>query len=164
MYSEGTAVNKSLTRALKLLRKASGGNIPGSETEIKRVEEELAKLQQKYLTDEEKDKIIPIAILPARKSKKVNISSKIKPATIVKVKPASKVSIRDKQTKRSKTQNDSSKQNSIKQQKKATHYLQSEAKASANNTDNSEKIELKPAPHPMDTICGGRNRFSRGCR
>lgn len=48
MYSEGTAVNKSLTLSLKLLRRASRSDRPEIEAEIIRVETELAALQQQY--------------------------------------------------------------------------------------------------------------------
>ena len=50
MYAEGTAVNKSLTLSLKLLRKSSRTGKSGAEPLIAKIENELESLQKKYAT------------------------------------------------------------------------------------------------------------------
>jgi len=142
MYSEGTGVNKSLTRSLKYLHKAAGGNIPGSEAEISRVEAELDLLQKQYISEEEKQNTAPLLIAPAQKV----VVSPPKPIT-------PKVTASTKKPKPKTTQKSLSvAKNTPKTQKKSV--TQAPPKPPA------QEIEA----HPMDSICGGRNRFSRGCR
>ena len=151
MYSDGTGVNKSLTRSLKLLRKAAGGNIPGTDAEIARVEAELAQLQEQYLTEQEKQKVLPIVVLPVKKA----ITSSPTPPKIKtkRIKPTK--TAKKKTTAKTKTV------------KKETKVKKQPIKLVSTKTPVKKappKPEIKVPPHPMDMICGGRNRFSRNCR
>ena len=164
MYSEGTGVNKSLTRSLKLLRKAAGGNIPGADAEIARVEEELNQLQKQYISKEEKAKatvIVPVKKItkqPRKPVKKV-ASPKVKKTAPVNVRKTKKAPVKiTKKTNRAVTKQNTGKQKPL---KKATTQVARPAKV---KTAPAKPEIKKEAEHPMDTICGGRNRFSRGCR
>jgi len=167
MYSEGTGVNKSLTRSLKLLRKAAGGNIPGADAEIARVEDELKQLQNKYITKEEKEKIKPVVVLPVKKPAKAAAkpSIKITPPAIKKTKISSV-----KKTKKTSSKNTKISKKPLKKQTKIKHKAINKTAAPIKTkavyvkpATSKEKIK-KEDEHPMDTICGGRNRFSRACR
>lgn len=169
MYAEGTGVNKSLTRSIKLLRKATAANIPGSESEIIRVENELIELQNQYLKEEEKKAVAPIAVIPARPqaSKAVTKRPAVRQAPARSKKPAPIKPARIQTV-----------------QKPAQPLTKSVTKAGLNKVDKKIKpaatVATKPGPakirknpqpvpvveeaHPMDTICSGRNRFSSGCR
>jgi len=169
MYSEGTGVNKSLTQALILLRKAAGGNIPGSDTEMARVERELADLQQQFLTEEDKKNLKPV--VPPRKPK---IAIKKPNKQIIPQKPVTSTT----QISQSIDRNKQIKQRKLAQQKALTQ--QKKAKASVAQKKEPSQVVAKTVPkimpaekqqtkieedlHPMDTICGGRNRFLQGCR
>lgn len=169
MYSEGTGVNKSLTSSLKLLRKAAAANIPGSESEIIRVEDELNQLQNKYLTQEEK-KTIKKKATPAKKVKPKSTARKpVKQSPPVKkrlvtTRPASNTQTRlkPKPVARIKATN--------KPASKAVTRTRSKA-ATTQPTKTVKKIQPAIPPeqkdeeiHPMDRICGGRNQFLSGCR
>jgi len=172
MYSEGTGVNKSLTRSLELLRKAAGGNIPGSEAEIFRVEAELSQLQQEYLSQEEKERLKPVTILPPPGNS--NISTTIKPEkkselpspTRKKLTPAHPQPSTKKQV--IKTQTVNVKQPVIKktnQSGQKTGQTPKTIQKPVVKEKGNEKTNKHPAnEHPIDTICSGRNRFSSGCR
>jgi len=162
MYSEGTGVNKSLTLALSHLRKAKGGNIPGSEAEIARVEQELAELQGQYITEDEKKKTTPVVIIPVKKA-----PTKITHKSITPVKQSTTATDRRKTVRPKKAQN-------ISKVKKPV-IIKTTAKQTLNKTSGQKKnlpvraktptkVSIKEEAHPMDTICGGRNRFSRNCR
>jgi len=162
MYSEGTAVNKSLTRSLTYLRKAAGGNIPGSEAEIIRVEQELALLQDQYINEKEKKKTASIVVLPVKKLTK----SHVKP-------PLSKTTVNLKKTTHTKKQkkvNPKKPRTTVKKPLKKppitsnTQLAKTTVKKQTLTQKPADKIIIKETPHPIDTICGGRNRFSRGCR
>jgi len=157
MYSEGTGVSKSLTRSLKLLRKAAGGNIPGSETEIARVEHELALLQEKYTAKEEKEKTAPALLPPANKIKKN--TPQIKKAKVISKKPAKQLVSQAKKTP-VKKQNIQKKQLIVKNKKSTKETIK---KVPVIKPVIPEKIKEADL-HPMDIICGGRNRFNRDCR
>ena len=166
MYSEGTGVNKSLTRSLKLLRKAAGGNIPGADAEIARVEEELKQLQNQYITEEEKEKTKAIIVLPVKKPAIKVSSPAIKKTT----------SGRIKQTKKTQTKNTKASKKPLKKQSKVNNKAATKQKTVVKTTKpvKAKAAYVKPVPvkeeikkedeHPMDTICGGRNRFTRACR
>lgn len=188
MYAEGTGVNKSLTRSLKLLRKAAGGNIPGSEAEILRVEAELGKLQEEYLTDEDAVKLAPIAILPKKTPtiKPTVKSAPVRPISTTKRKKNTDntESLTNRQLKEKAQQKQrliQAQQEALKKQttsptlttkttSAATRTAEKKVlKTSAPepvqiNNNQPETAEEKTAEHPMDTICGGMNRFQRGCR
>ena len=132
MYSEGTGVNKSLTRSLLLLRKAAGGNIPGSETEIARVEHELALLQKKYQTKEKKKRLTPVLILPARKKTKTPTLKKVKPSI---KKPAKPLNSKTRKT---------SRKTSVKKQKTIAKQPTNKKKKVAQPVATEEK---KPGEH-----------------
>ena len=159
MYSDGTGVNKSLTRSLKHLRKAAGGNIPGTDAEITRVEAELAQLQEQYLTEQEKKKTLPIVVLPVKKA----ITTTPTPPKVKtkRLKPSKK--IHAKTLKKSKKKTISK----TKKAKKETKIKKQPIKLVSTKTTVKKaapKPETKVPDHPMDMICGGRNRFSRNCR
>ena len=82
MYSAGIGVNKSLTRSLKLLRRAEGKNITGAENEIKRIELELSVLRKEYAEKQAKS-----AILIVKKNKKNTAITAKPPVTTKIVKP-----------------------------------------------------------------------------
>jgi len=170
MYSEGTGVNKSLTRSLKLLRKAAGGNIPGADAEIARVEEELNQLQKQYISKEEKEKAKAAVIVPVKKAapKSRKPVKKVSSPKVKKV-PSTRVS-KTKKTpaKRTKKSNKSVKKQTT-TKNRTTAGKQKALKKSVAAPAKTKMIPVKPEikkeeEHPMDTICGGRNRFSRGCR
>ncbi|MCW8936007.1 MAG: sel1 repeat family protein [Gammaproteobacteria bacterium] len=179
MYSEGTGVNKSLTRSLKLLRKAAGGNIPGADTEIARVEDELNQLQKQYISDKEKDKTKTPVILPVKKSvKKVKApvarpTIKASSPGVKKTNPASTRKTKKTLTKKQLTKTNKTSKKPLKNQSRAQNTRTINKQKTANKTTatvktkavsvNKEKAS-KDNEHPMDTICGGRNRFSRACR
>jgi len=159
MYSEGTGVNKSLTRALKLLHKAASVNIPGSEAEIARVEHELALLQQQYISEEEKEKTPPIIVAPVKKIAPLKKTVKAKPKAIPKVTKVDTKKSRNSTLKKTSTKH-VTKQSSTKTNLSVKNTTKRQATAKAI----SPKVQSEPEQHPMDRICGGRNRFSRSCR
>ena len=156
MYSEGTAVNKSLTRSLSYLKKAAGGNIPGSEAEINRVEQELALLQDQYTTEKEKKNVTAVAVLPVKKK----TNPPVKPVPVKKTKTQKK----QKKVKPKKPHKPVKKPLKKPADATKTQLANASAKKQIVTKKPPEKIIIKEDPHPMDTICGGRNRFSRGCR
>jgi len=156
MYSEGTAVNKSLTRSLSYLRKAAGGNIPGSEAEINRVEQELALLQDQYISEKEKKNMTAVAVLPVKK--------KTKPPVIPVPVKTTATPIKTKKVKPKKPHKPVKKPLKKPVSTTKTQLAKTSAKKQTLTKKPPEKIIIKEDPHPMDTICGGRNRFSRGCR
>ncbi len=186
MYSEGTGVNKSLSRSLKYLRKAAGGNIPGSEAEIARVEEELSLLQDQYITEDKNKMAIsaiavtkiapPIVKPPVVKPTRVKpvtvktavITKKTRPevATVKKISPkptpvktnSARNTVAVKKQPAKKIVKKTTASNNIKMAKT------SKKKAAVINKPPAIIIAKEEETHPMDTICGGRNRFSRGCR
>ncbi len=158
MYSEGTGVHKSLTRALELLRNAAGGNIPGSEAEIVRVEQELAQLQKQYITSQDKKNITPVVILPARKAVKTGPATVAKPRISHFRKPAGRSPLKPVKTKKASARN-TRKQAPVKSQVAAKTAVKAPPKTSPPPLQ-----PKKEALHPMDIICGGSNRFSRNCR
>lgn len=173
MYSEGTGVNKSLTRSLKLLRKAAGGNIPGADAEIARVEEELKQLQNQYITNEEKEKTKAV-ILPLKKATRAPAKPTVKTSSPV-IKKTTPASIN--KTKKTQAKSAKASKKPLKKQSKANNKAATKKQKPVNKTNTPAKAKaayVKPAPlkeeinkedeHPMDTICGGRNRFTRACR
>ncbi|VAW56201.1 hypothetical protein MNBD_GAMMA07-2441 [hydrothermal vent metagenome] len=174
MYSEGTGVEKSLTRALSLLREAEAKNISGSGTEINRIDQELSLLQEKYITEQEKAKT---KYLSTYSSKKKSIY-KIKKAIIVTTASPKKVDHPNKPTnKKHKIQQHYTKQQLAKPQISARKIIE---KKIVNDVPTEKKIAEKPGlvikiskpnqlseiytPHPMDVICSGKNQFRRRCR
>jgi len=158
MYADGTGVEKSLTRALSFLHGAKARNIPGSETEINRIEQELNLLQAQYLTSRERAKIKKFPI----KIHKPPLNSNVK--TLAVTPP----------------QKNTRQKNGLDQSKKIT-ALSSTAKKEITNIASpilssnkdpglvikiSKPIQLSEVytPHPMDLICAGNNRFRRRCR
>lgn len=151
MYAEGTGVDKNLNQALTLLRKAAGGNIPGSEAAIMHVEQALTELQKKPAKAKPVRKIVRIKpkkspVLTHKNLKKMPIPRNIIKRRIVKpaTKPATKAKLvfpKLVQVKRKKRPAFSAK------------VITPPRQAIANKES-----------HPMDTICGGQNRFSRECR
>ncbi|VAW70505.1 hypothetical protein MNBD_GAMMA09-2181 [hydrothermal vent metagenome] len=165
MYSEGTGVNKSLTKSLEFLRKAAAGNIPGSEAEIIRVENELTDLQEKYQL---KNNAVAIAtsataaspVPPPAKLASTKTKTRRVPSTPEKthVKNSKKPESRPKSTKSAA---------SLTAQTKKTSTLAMKT-SQIKTTAASPVIKQVPVsieqPHPMDVICGGLNRFRRNCR
>jgi len=166
MYSEGTGVNKSLTRALKLLHKAASANIPGSETEIARVEHELSLLQQQYISEEEKKKTPPIVVVPVKKITPAKKTAKVKPKTTPKTTKASTKKSQKSTPKKTSTKRAHVSTKTVKKQTAAKTNLNKKNPTKSQNTTKavSPKTQSEPELHPMDRICGGRNRFSRSCR
>jgi len=178
MYSEGTGVTKSLTRSLELLRKAAAGNIPGSESQIAKVEEELAVIRKQYARQKKNTRAIPLRKAPVKKASTAQVPSTktgiarqapLKPRTVkapsvtkaVAGIPAPSLQIRTRKPPPA--------------VKPATTAKQQNSRTNTNNTANanstryqkkSEKTASRKQDkaHPMDTVCGGRNRFSRACR
>ncbi len=160
MYSEGTGVNKSLTRSLELLHKAAGGNIPGSDAEIARVEHELALLQKHYLV--EKNKITPV-ILPVKKTPKSSpgpassiTTGSIKKRPLPVVNKLKKTPVKRQPTLKKAAQK--------RPEPKNKQLIMTSIKPKSVNKIKAPKPIEKEEQHPMDRICGGRNRFSRACR
>jgi len=169
MYSEGIGVNKSLTRSLKYLHKAAGGNIPGSEAKISRVEAELSLLQKQYITEEEKQNTAPLLILPVQKVVKTTPKPIIPKANISIKKTVSKPKHKkSKKKKIAKNTTKPNKKNIIKKQTtpQSVALVKNNSKTTTTPAVQSPPKQPQPIiePHPMDSICGGRNRFNRGCR
>jgi len=146
MYSEGTGVNKSLTHALELLREAAGGNIPGSEAEILRVEKELTLLQNKYNHKKIKTKTASKKVSHSQKS--VHTRPKKSPAPTATASNIKKTP--DLLTSKTK--------------KVIKQPTAKKTSLSKPVTEQAQSVSIKKAQHPMDTICGGRNRYTRDCR
>jgi len=168
IYAEGTGVNKDLTRSLKYLHKAAGGNIPGSETEINRVEAELALLEKQKIKKKQKKVIAPLIILPAHRA----VKTSLKPVIPNKI---TRTNLTPSKTQAKKIKTKVRPIKKVTAAKKLNHKKTLKPKnisASKATTNTKKTIPIKPvaaktAPtttHPMDTICGGRNRYSRGCR
>ena len=160
MYAEGLGVNKSLTRALDLLRKAKRKNVPSAESYIMQIESELASLQEKYanpLTDganKPSSSISKLAPFKKNKQNKPNSVNKKHHTLKAKIKPGATPAKQNIK----KTKNISSK--TI---KSASSHAQKNLKPTARITNT--KALLKPEYiHPMDTMCSGTNRFMSGCR
>lgn len=167
MYADGTGVNKSLTRSLKLLRKASAENVSGSDAQIARVEHELYLLQQQFLTDEDRKKLPGSAIVPADKKTSSTRNSPPAPrATTKPTKPWTPV----KTIKNPPSREQSSRQASAKSthtNRKTTAEKKAEAEQIAivkARLKAQQEREQNSSSHPMDMICSGENRFSSGCR
>lgn len=172
MYAEGTAVNKSLTRSLKLLRKAAAENISGTDSQIAKVEEELFKLQQQYLTEEDRKKLPASAVVPSKKPKPAATkASRSKNAarsstTSAKQKPWTPVKTVSKRPTRQQASKTTSGRPVVQKARstppgKSTPEEIAIVKARLKAQQQSEK---KNSSHPMDMICSGENRFSSGCR
>jgi len=150
MYAEGLGVNKSLTRSLELLRKARSKNVPSAESYIMQIESELAALQKKYASPlinkspNESSSIISKPLPLEKNNQKKTSSVNNKPHTV-----KAKVKHQVKQTVKKIKPANSHAQKII---KPITHIANTEA-------------PIKPLyTHPMDTMCGGTNRFMSGCR
>ena len=150
MYAEGTGVNKSLTRSLELLRKANRKNVPSAESYIAQVESELATLQKKYadpLTNKSPNEPSSTISKPAplkKNNQKITSGINKKPHTIkAKTKPQAK--------------------QSVKTIKPANSHAQKSIKPITRMATTEAPIEPQYS-HPMDTVCGGDNRFMSGCR
>jgi len=142
MHSEGTGVNKSLTNALELLREAAGGNIPGSEAEIIRVENELSLLQNKYSYKKNKAIAAPNLVVPIKKVS----PTRPKPTTSNNIKKTARLPAKNTR-------------------KVAKSLPVKDITYSKPIIKTTHPVILKKAEsHPMDTICGGRNRFTKDCR
>ena len=173
MYSEGVGVNKSLTRSLTLLRKAAGGNIPGADAEIARVEAELNQLQQQYISKDEKAKTKAAAISAVkkatqkpRKPKRTTSLARLKKTASSRVNKTKKTPLKNiKNASKSVTAQSTLKNNISTVKQKPLNVSAAPVASPAKTKNISAKPEIeKEEEHPMDTICGGRNRFSRGCR
>ena len=130
---------------------------------------ELADLQQQFLTEEDKKNLKPV--VPPRKPK---IAIKKPNKQIIPQKPVTSTT----QISQSIDRNKQIKQRKLAQQKALTQ--QKKAKASVVQKKEPSQVVAKTVPkimpaekqqtkieedlHPMDTICGGRNRFLQGCR
>ena len=167
MYSEGTAVEKNLPLSLKLLRKASAANIPGADTEMLKVEDKLTKIEaqktQQRIAQKKSAAMIaaPIAttvVLPSTvKPKKAH---KRRSSRLANKKKKKKTKSLTKKTavpiKRTNPERQIKPKN--KPKPKPVKTVQTKPVVSKKTTEAPDKS------HPMDTICGGINRFRRGCR
>lgn len=169
MYSEGTGVNKSLTKSLELLQKAAAGDIPGSEAQITRVEEELSILQKRHARQKKttpaklkplkaastrKPSAKPAVIASGAKITRAKTTRKIVPATYsIPAKTSQTAQQKTTAKPRSKQDKDINKTGTTAASKPARH-----------RTLASPATKKPEQSHPMDAICGGKNRFSRGCR
>lgn len=151
MYREGTGVDKNLNLALKLLRKAIAANIPGSEVELAHIEDEILA-QKKRIATKNISKKSPLKTI--KKSTKITspVHKKYTPKTKLKIhkKPpiiAPKINNNLKKITRSKPQVKTNKPIDTQQKHLKT------------------TSPIKPLKsHPMDSICGGNNRYRRECR
>ena len=160
MYAEGTAVNKSLTLSLKLLRRAGRSDRPEIESEITRVKAELDALQQQYSHPDVNVKPDNAPVTSTQKhvpkqkkltvvsndSNKHNNQNSTKP--LVKVLPAKRIVI---------TKSLQQKNNIINTAKRV------DTKTTTLLTDTSVTTNYNYI-HPMDIMCGGYNRLQNNCR
>ncbi len=184
MYSEGTGVNKNLTRSLELLQKAAAGDIPGSEAQVAKIEEELSALQKQHARQKRVVRPTPATTGSATKPR-VNKTGKanLKPAKIAHAKTlstkpvavAASVAISHSTVpttpyrapaKPSQTAQQKTSAKSRNKQDESTNKTSTTAtkKTASHKTLPGPATEKPEQTHPMDAICGGRNRFSRGCR
>lgn len=178
MYSEGTGINKDLTEALRLLRKASRGDIPGADAEIFRIEKELTAQQKK--TKSKKQKLAEKIALIVSKSPGTEATNTIPTNAALKAVPKKtfitaeelrKQQARGRQLQLQKEREIYAKtqqlglvnaakktiQNSKVEQQSVTTTKQTKALPTKENTTENEQ-------HPMDIICGGDNMLLSGCR
>jgi len=159
MYADGTAVNKSLTLSLKLLRKSARTGKSGTEPLITRIENELQALQEKYSTPakhaENTNKARPEAQASEKKASK--------PVTAV----AKPKKIEKKVIKQSPIKQSPHKQ-SARPNKVATPEKVVTVKPASINTTTKPAPEIMPNvetySHPMDLICDEHNRMTSACR
>ncbi len=167
LYSQGIGVNKSLTSSIKLLRKASAMNIPGSEAEKLRIEAQLQSLQDRYLSREDKLRLKPQAGATSAVAAH-SLNKTVTPET-------GPVMIKNRQrviklhTNREPVRAAPSHQHEI-ETVKVPNLQTHKVKPAANNTAHTALSPTTKQPqrstddsHPVDTICSGRYRFSSGC-
>jgi Sel1 repeat len=165
MYAEGTGVNKSLTQSLELLRNAKRKNVPSAEPFILRMEHELATLQKKYASSVTKKSTNQLS--SNTKQLPPQIKSRQKKPDDTNLKP-------DTAKAKIKQQAKSVKKNSpiikVKKQKTAQSSVKPVTLKSQKSNKPITRIAATTTPtepnysHPMDTMCGGSNRFMSGCR
>ncbi len=173
MFSKGMGVSKSLTKSLKLLRKAAAANIPGSEAEINRVEAEITELQKLHLTQQQaaliKEKA-RLATLRQQKAKQaVNVAAKptVTSAFIAQPQATSKAITNPAYSRQSYNRKSKSTTNSTTHTAKPLISVNANpVYKPANNTQKSQSSihQATKNNHPMDMICTGHNFFSSGCR
>jgi Sel1 repeat-containing protein len=156
MYAEGTGVNKDLNKAQDLLQKAVQGNIPGSEAEITRVEHELNALEEQKKKSEKNDKKKSVAAVVVKKP----LKSKTKPR-VVTTAPQANIT---RKTATSKPVRTTHKPKATTQKPKKKQFTKTKPEPVQVKLTPPKKLAEEKEQHPMDTICGGRNRYSRGCR
>lgn len=174
MYSEGTGIKKDLEQALILLRKAARSDIPGSETEINRVEDELAILKEKAAKEKQKriialnlkhakpDLTKPLSLIPALAPLNHNPLKTSPPRRpFITVEELRKQQARARELRNKKQQPKKLKTNQIALNKPPLNKVNKPViKPPLRQTKPLEKIE----EHPMDIICGGINMLQNGCR
>jgi len=187
MYSEGTGIKKDLPEALRLLRKASRGNIPGADAEIYRIEKELAA--NKKIKAPKQKRNIKIAPIPTRAAA-INASGFIPSpsGTSLSSRPKKPFitaeQLRKQQARGRQIQLERERQINLKTQQlgqtkpphknhpKAKPIIKLPAKSeqkislakNLNKINTTEKNTKKTEEHPMDIICGGSNMLLSGCR
>ena len=189
MYSEGTGIDKDLNKALILLRKAARSDIPGSETEIFRVEHELAILNRKNAKKKSavalnlkqvKPKLTkPLGLLPAlvpTNNKRLKTNPARKPFISVEELRKQQARGRELRNKKQHRKNLKANQLALKNMLKPPLPETKLLKISnekplkplvKSNEKSIEKSLQKPpeySAHPMDIICGGINMLQPGCR
>ncbi|MCW9012504.1 MAG: hypothetical protein OQL06_01880 [Gammaproteobacteria bacterium] len=154
MYSEGIGVQKSLTKAAAILRKAAAGNIPGSDAEITRIEKELHDLQQQYQEQE-------LALKKQQQAKqKLEQENKERQKRLAAIKKRQQLDARKAQQ---------AKQQAIRKQRLLEQQKRQLTEQKRQAAEAAKQIQPPPAIEPVpdtsaNAVCSGRNRFSPTCR
>ncbi len=161
MYSEGTGVEKSLTRALSLMHEANAKDIPGSNSQIIQLERELNTLQKQFISAKEKAKTKHYSLVENQKAMERNRKKSIKkiaPSNIIKTEKIKQLNA-VKETKIIKT-----KPEILPIKIVSTAPVKKDKRGLVIEISKPIIITQNQPIHPMDLICGGQNRFRRQCR
>lgn len=174
MYSEGTGIKKDLKQALTLLRKAARSDIPGSESEINRVEHELAILNEKSANEKQK-RIVALNLTKARPdlTKSLSLLPALNPLNnkTSKTKPPRRPFITVEELRKQQARARELRNKKQQPKKLITNHVA--LNKTISNKTNIPAIkpplrQIKPIErvdeHPMDIICGGINMLQSGCR
>ncbi len=151
MYSQGIGVNQDLKKSISILKKASAANIPGSETELIRIQTKYQ--QQKIATNK------PTVKNATQRKPKLTAEEKQK--------------LRNQRLQRLEQQRILRQQKLIAEQQRkfAEKFRQSNNTSNATTSNSEPLLTTAPAETPVmitnteaNDICAGRNRFSATCR
>ena len=157
LYAMGLGVDKDLHHSIKLLRKASASNIPGSETERLKVEAILAK-QEALAAQHKAEQARKKAAELKRQEQLAEQRRAIEAREKRKQELAREKQRREQQAMEKQKQLIADKARKRQQEEARLKTLMAEKLKQQQANQNAE------AEDPRSQICSGRNRFSAGCR